>query len=74
MREICVFNNNHFSAKATHILIRCADSYKLAYIIIYYFQSMLVFTVLFDIALEMSKIPLKWHVATGKVLSTYSEI
>lgn len=35
---------------------------------------MLVFTVLVKIGLEMSKISLKWHVATSKVLSTYSEI
>lgn len=58
----------------SNILIRWADSYKLTYIIIYYFQSLLVFTVLVKIGLEMSKISLKWHVATGKVLSTYSEI
>lgn len=43
----------------SNILIRWADAYKLAYIIIYYFQSLLVFTLLVKIGLEMSKISLK---------------
>lgn len=56
------------------ISIRYADSYKFSIHYYILFSEHLGFYSLFEIRLEMSKISLLWHVVTGKVLSTSSEI